>query len=146
MLSKNFSLAEFTRSQTAARHGIRNDLPPALLPDAQWFATNVLEKIRELVGRPVTITSGYRCPELNAKIGGSKASYHMRGWAADIVVDGVSPYTLATAIEESDIKFDKLILEFGDWVHIQGRPPQRNEVLTASYVDGKTRYMNGVVS
>lgn len=138
---------EFTRSQTAERHGIDNSFPSVLMPDGQWFAKNVLEKVRELVNNsPVIITSGYRCAELNRKIGGAVTSYHMRGCAADIVVDGVSPYTLTLAISESDIPFDKVILEFGRWTHIQCRPPARGDVLTASHIDGKTRYINGVVS
>ena len=75
MLSKHFSTAEFTRSQTAARHGIDNSLPDNLLNDAIWFAETILEPIRELVGKAVNITSGYRCEELNRKIKGPGISY-----------------------------------------------------------------------
>lgn len=145
MLSEHFSIEEFTRSQTAARHGIDNDLPPTLLDDAIWFAETILEPIRELVDNAVNLTSGYRCDELNRWIGGSEGSYHIKARAGDMVVARLKPFALATRIAESVISFDKLILEFGKWVHVQGRREgPRGIILTADRVDGKTRYRTGI--
>lgn len=146
MLTLNFSLAEFTRSQTATRQEIDNSLPETLLMDAVWFAETILEAIRELVGVPVRISSGYRCPELNQRIGGSGKSYHMKAMASDILVDRLSPLELAQEIRDSDLSFDKLILEYNAWVHIQGRrEDSRGKILTAYRVDGKTKYRRGIV-
>jgi len=141
VLSEHFPIEEFTRSQTAARHGIDNTLPPYLFDDATWFCETILEPIRELVGKAVNVTSGYRCNELNRKIKGSEKSYHVRARASDIVVAGVMPFGLATRIAEADIPFDKV----GEWVHVQGRRDgPRGIILTADRVDGKTRYRTGV--
>ena len=77
-LSKNFTLAEFTDSDTAMRRGIDNTLPADLLPIART-TTAMLERIRTALGdKPIIITSGYRCPELNAAIGSARSSDHVK--------------------------------------------------------------------
>lgn len=138
MLSQNFSLAELTRSQTAARHGIDNTpQSPTIIANLTRVCERILEPVRAYYGVPFSPSSGYRCMELNRAIGGSPTSQHMEGEAADFEVPGVSNFDLATWISES-LSFDQLILEFyrrGDpdsgWVHcsITGNA-NRGQILT----------------
>lgn len=134
-LTPHFDLAEFTVSQEAVRRGIANTVTPPIVEELRKTA-GLLEEVRALLGRPVLVTSGYRCAELNAAIGGSTSSAHMWGGAADIIVPGFgSPLevarTLAAYAESLD--FDQLIYEFAAWTHI-GRAPAgqrpRRQVLT----------------
>lgn len=131
-LSPHFSLEEMTVSETAARRGISNT-PPAAIVQTLRKTCALLEQIRRLVSRPVVVTSGYRSPAVNTAVGGAANSAHVYGRAADIHVPGLSIRELAEAICKSSIPFDKLILEFGAWVHIQipadGKPARR-EVYT----------------
>ncbi|MFM1755006.1 MAG: hypothetical protein RLZZ236_1945 [Bacteroidota bacterium] len=90
-LTTNFNLKEFTRNG--------NELPLELLPNMREVAKN-LEVLREYLGKPININSGYRNPAYNAKIGGAKNSFHMKGMAADIHVKGLTPLQIHTAIEE----------------------------------------------
>ncbi|MDP1873804.1 D-Ala-D-Ala carboxypeptidase family metallohydrolase, partial [Phenylobacterium sp.] len=91
-----------------------------------------LEKVRSLLGdRPITVTSAYRNPAVNAAVGGVKTSDHAQGHAADIVVGTLSPYETAKRIRDSGIKFDQLILETSRGVvHISFAPRMRRQVLT----------------
>ncbi len=143
-LSKHFSLKEFTRSQTAARFGIRNEPTPEAIMRMMALCENILEPLREEVGRPVIITSGYRSPELNQRIGGSNWSQHMRGEAADIVIPGFSPLAVCKLIVELDLPFDQLIHEFGEWAHVSYSSRKRGETLTASFSETGVRYTKGL--
>ncbi|GGI16470.1 D-Ala-D-Ala carboxypeptidase family metallohydrolase [Oxalicibacterium faecigallinarum] len=119
-LSKHFTLAELTISQEAARRGIDNTPSPTALANLKRVAA-VLEEVRALFGMPIVVSSGYRSPELNAAIGGSRTSAHVLGLAADINCPGITPTVLARKIRDSRIIFDQLILEYpdrGGWVHI----------------------------
>lgn len=133
-LTRNFSLSEFTFSETAERLGI----PVVIEPDSPEFlavqrlALLVLQPVRDYFG-PVVITSGYRPEALNIAIGGSPNSQHMKGEAADFVVPGYTPLEVCTWIRDADLPFDQLIHEFGRWVHVSiavDREP-RGECLTA---------------
>lgn len=146
-ITENFTLEELVASQFATRFGIDNT------PNEHAFRNIVklaksMQDIRDLINAPLIITSGYRCPELNERIGGSKTSAHMKGFAADIRSHSFgTPYQLADAIINSPIQFDQLILEFDSWVHFglnQGK--WRNQVLTAMKVEGETVYHTGLVS
>jgi len=147
-ISKNFSLSEFTYSQTAARAG-----HPLVPPDKAreyliQLVRTTLQPIRDLLGCPMMITSGYRDDWLNHKIGGSATSQHMKGQAADFVVVGMTPFEVCTMIEASDIRYDQLISEFGRWTHISNVPGPaiRQVALTAKSSDGTTVYYNGIVA
>src|SRR4029077_19829076 len=86
-LSEHFTLAELTYSDTANAQGIDNTPSTAIVDQLSDLCECTLEGIRDLLGRrPVTITSGYRCPELNAAVGGVSDSAHLYGCAADLVV------------------------------------------------------------
>jgi zinc D-Ala-D-Ala carboxypeptidase len=129
MLSPHFSLAEFTYSETAARQGIPNQPDAAAMENLKRTAS-VMEQVRTLCGSlPVTITSGYRSPQLNAAIGGSSTSAHMVGLGADFIVPGYgTPLEVCKAIEPyvSSIGIDQLIWEYGDWTHLglSSNPPR----------------------
>ena len=144
-LSIHFTLEEFTLSQTAIRKGIKNDPPPDVVENLRRLA-RVMENVRTLLGSPVLISSGYRSPELNEAVGGSKKSAHCRGLAADFTCPGYgSPRDVALAIVRSELIYDQVILEFGKWVHLGlSLEAPRAEALTASLLDGVTTYTRNI--
>ena len=150
-LSKNFSLKELTRSQTAIRHGIINLPNQEQLVCLTALTTAILQPIREVHGR-VDINSGLRVLELNRKIGSGDTSQHVLGQAADLECPSIDNLQLAQWIEQN-LKFDQLILEFYEqgeptsgWIHVSynNQGENRGRVLTASRVDGKTQYTEGI--
>lgn len=142
-LSEHFTLDELVASQTAARRGIDNR-PSAQVTANLTRLAGTLERVRALVGKPLTISSGYRCPELNKWIGGAASSAHVLGLAADINCAGLSPKALALLIRESDIEYDQLIYE-GTWVHLGlSAAPARRQVLTAHFDGGRATYTQGI--
>lgn len=151
-LSKNFTLAEFTKSQTAERKGIDNTPNEEHLENAKELFENVVQKVRDNFG-PTVLNSGYRGPELNKAVGGSATSQHCHGQAADIEVPGVANADLAEWIKEN-CDFDQLILEFytigvpdSGWVHVSYKSDgsNRKSILTAMRENGKTVYKQGLV-
>lgn len=142
-MSEHFTIAELTFSQTATRRGINNTPSEAITANLRRLC-DTLEQVRALVEKPLMISSGYRSPALNMAVGGARDSAHVKGLAADINCPGLSPKALAVLIRESGIEFDQLIYE-GTWVHIglaEGAP--RNEVLTASFSNGRASYIRGI--
>lgn len=148
-LSPHFTLEELTRSQMAARAG--EDLshpPPEVLANLTALCLEVLEPVRELLGVPMYISSGWRPRWLNIAIGGAAASAHMDGDAADCEFQGLSPAEAATRIAASSLNFDKCILEFNRWVHLARAPapaPQLRQVLTGYSRGGRTYYATGII-
>lgn len=129
-LTAHFSLDELTVSETAARKGIDNT-PSQEVVDNLQFLCSTLEEIRDLLGVPILITSGYRSPKLNAAIGGAKNSQHVEGLAADFIAPSYgSPWIVAKAIATSGIRFDQCIYEMGRWVHISVSETPRCQVLS----------------
>lgn len=142
-MSAHFTIAELTFSQTATRRGIDQTPSEAVSTNLRRLM-DTLEQVRALVGKPLTISSGYRSPALNMAVGGAKDSAHVLGLAADINVAGLSPKALATLIRGSGIAFDQLIYE-GTWVHLGlAAGPLRNEVLTAKFSNGRATYTRGL--
>ena len=146
-LSRHFTLEELIVSQAASRRGIDNTPAPQVVRNLRRLAT-LLEQVRKLLGgAPILVSSGYRCPELNAAVGGSKASAHMAGLAADFTAPGYgSVYQVARKIAASDLRYDQLIHEYGAWIHIglapgRGKPRRQN----LSIFKG-TGYLKGIVS
>lgn len=147
MLSKHFSIQEFTVSEIAARNGICNFIPQGLYPVAQYTAQK-LDTIRDMLGTPVVVTSGYRCPQLNDLIGGEINSQHVKCEAADIIAPKFgSPLALAQFLERrvGILGIDQLILEFDRWVHVSFVPSPRKQALTARMENGKKKYVSGIV-
>jgi len=144
-LSKNFSLDEFLVSQTAARHNI--DMTPSqqVIDNLTLLCTTVLQPLRDEVAKTIFVSSGFRPPELNTKIGGSKKSAHRYGGASDIVVAGITPFEVAIKVLEMKLPVDQCIHEFGKWVHLGIALELRDEYLTAyKNKAGKTQYVVGI--
>lgn len=147
-LSQHFTLAELTGSDYAVRHGIDNVPDGAILDNLSTLAQG-LERVRALLVAPMFISSGYRCPELNAALKGARRSAHLRGLAADFVAPGFgSPLAICRRLEAEAayLNFDQLIQE-GRWVHIafpEISESPRLEVLTAHFGPGGTTYTKGL--
>ena len=138
-LSENFTLEELTFSQTAVRHNINNNPSSSVKNNLRTLAAN-LEKIRTLLGHPLRISSGFRCMELNRKIGGSVNSAHMDGLAADFTCANFGkPIDIVKALFKSGIKVDQVIEE-GTWTHVSFDPKMRQQFLTATFINGKPSY------
>lgn len=128
-LSPHFTLAELTASQTAARKGLNNTPPPDVLENLKRTALG-LEGVRMLLGAPITISSGYRSPEVNRAVGGAKSSQHLTGQAVDFICPGFgSPSHIVRAIVKSGMKFDQVIQEFDSWVHLSFSDKPRGQAL-----------------
>ncbi len=117
-LSKYFSFRELTFSKIAEDHGIDNAPTPDILEKLKYTASQ-LDKVRELLGKPVNISSGYRCLQVNRRLGSKDTSQHLKGEAVDFKCELFgNPKQVFDAIKKSNIQFDQLILEFNSWVHI----------------------------
>lgn len=113
----NFSINELCYSDTAKKYGIKNIPSISECDNLLNLIFYVLQPLRDKLGKPVIINSGYRCKALNYKVGGVANSQHLTGQAADIRVNGCTPSRLIDFIKTSDIEYDQLINE-GSWVHI----------------------------
>ena len=145
VLSKNFSLNEFTKSVSAIRNGIDNSPSSEHIRNIQLLVKYVLQPLREALGSPIRITSGYRSEALNKAIKGSKKSQHCKGQAADLQfkVDGVmSNKMIWDKIIELDLPFDQMINEFDySWIHISYNEEYNRKAMLEAYKEsGKTKY------
>ena len=146
-LTANFSLLELTKSQTAERKGIDNTTSPEHQENLKLLCESVLQPVRDHFGKVVTISSGYRSPELCTAIGSKITSQHAKGQAADFEIFGVSNKALADYID-SELHYDQLILEYWNesdpnsgWVHCSfSEGNNRKQYLRAYKEDGKTKY------
>jgi len=141
-LTPNFSLEQLIYSETAERERIDNT-PAAEIVDNLRRLAHGLEQVRMLTGHPLEISSAYRCPELNARIGGAVASQHTQGQAADFTCAAFGPpLEIIKAIRDSGIDFDQCILEYASWVHISFSTAPRGRVLTI--YDSEDGYLDGL--
>jgi len=147
-LSNNFSLNEMTKSQTATRKGISNNPSEDHMDNLKELCINVLQRVRDHFGKVVSVSSGYRSPELCEAIGSSKTSQHAKGQAADFEIHGISNAELVKWISENCI-WDQMILEFwkgpdepnSGWVHCSYKKEgNRKQLLRAYKEDGRTKY------
>ena len=147
LLTPHFSLAELIRSQTAIRRNIDNTPDKTVTDNLQDLCEKVLEPIRDHFKQPVIVTSGYRSPALNKRIGGSGTSQHCFGMAADFTVANVSNWDVCQYALKN-LNYDQLIFEYGEagWIHISYREgDNRNMELSAKKVSGKTKYLTGLI-
>ena len=152
-LSPNFSLAEMIKSDTALRLDMENEPDDDHIDNLTALCENVLQKVRDHYGKGVKVNSGFRHPDVNAKVGGSKTSDHCKGMAADIEIPGVANADLAEWIVEN-CEFRQVILEFytpgipdSGWVHVSYNPDDnKKQVLTAMKENGKTVYKPGLIA
>ena len=135
-LSQNFSLRELTKSQTAERKGISNEPSEEHIENLKLLCTHVLQKVRDQFGI-VSISSGYRSPELCEALGSKSTSQHARGQAADFECYGVDNNELFNWVIDN-VEFDQAILEFYDgspesgWLHVSyNEDNNRGETLRA---------------
>ena len=150
-LSANFTLKELTKSDTATRLGIDNTPNDEALENLKLLCEKVLQPVRDHFGKSVTVNSGYRSPESNAAVGGSKTSDHCKGQACDLEIDGIPNPELAQWIMDN-LDYTQLILEFytqgqpnSGWVHVSYDPDNlKKQELTAVKVAGKTQYLQGL--
>ena len=130
---KWFALKEFVKSNTAARLGIDNNPSEDVKKNIELLVEKILDPLREKFGKPIIVTSGYRCKELNKAVGGAAKSQHMSGEAADIrtVEDSKSANKeLFNLIIELGLPFDQLINEHDyDWVHVSYGKRNRRMIL-----------------
>lgn len=142
-LTENISLKELTDSDVAKEFGILNMPGVVELQNLTALAKNVLQPIRNHFGKPVIISSGFRCFLLNnhPRVKGSNDSQHMKGEAADFTVKGVPLKDVFLFISQN-LKYDQLIYEFRKWIHCSYRTNKnRNEKLIATKIGGKTVYL-----
>lgn len=136
-LTPHFTLAELTRSSVAQARGLSNEPPPELLPRLILTA-EMLERIRATLGTPVSVTSGYRSPQVNIAVGGATSSDHTQGHAADIVAPAFgTPYEVARTLAPlvSTLGIGQIILEGikgKRWVHVSTHTPEKavNRIIT----------------
>jgi len=152
-LTKNFTLAEMTKSETALRFNMGNNPGDTELENLKILCEKVLQPVRDHYGKGVKVNSGFRHPLVNAKVGGSPRSDHCKGMAADIEIPGVANADLAEWIRDN-LNYTQLILEFytpgipdSGWVHVSyNQYDLKKQVLTAMSKEGKTQYVDGLVA
>lgn len=142
MITRNFDFAEFEQSGTARRHGIKNTIPEQYRANIVALVTEVLQPVRDKLGFPITVTSGYRCPELNAVVNGVARSQHIVGQAADLQCFEGGKFSVArtralfAALAEMDV--DQLLYERSGksvWVHVSFVSAERNRhIIRDNYV------------
>ena len=133
MLTKNFSLEEMYRSETARRCGIDNKpQTEEVVENLRALCLEVLQPLRDHLGKPVVVSSGYRCKDLNRNVGGVENSQHLKGEAADIKVRDREELidVMRYIMDETD--FDQLIREKSgstEWVHVSHKRNGNNRRL-----------------
>jgi len=158
-LSKNFTLKELLKSNTADRLSIKEQYKPneEVVSNLKALCENILQPIRDSLKKPLRVTSGYRCNELNKVISGSSRSQHVKGEAVDIELwvngvekNGVLLDEILSLYFRHKLMFDQLIIEYPDkndvpkWVHISyNAKHNRGEILIAKKnINNKTYYIN----
>lgn len=125
----NFTMSELLHSDEANRHGI-NNIPndKVILDNMLTLITECLQPLREYIGKPMLISSGYRCKTLNdlPTIRGAKTSHHLTGCAVDFTVRGLTIKQIVQKVKESGIDYCQVINEHNLWCHI-------------SYIKGQNR-------
>lgn len=143
---KYFTIAELTKSATAQRRGIKNTPSKEVTNSLTALIEKILDPLREAYGKPIIVDSGYRCPQLNAAVGGAASSQHVKGEAADIRTLTDTPAEnrkLFDLIIKLKLPFDQLINEHGfNWVHVSFGPRHRRQILKAIKKNGKTCYVS----
>ena len=155
-ISKNFTLAELTASNTSKRLGISNMPDKEGIHKLRLLATELLQPIRDCLSAPLRISSGYRSESLNAAIGGSNKSQHTKCEAVDLQFvkrGSMDNMRIFNAIIRLGLEFDQCILEFGgatassdsdnpDWIHISWKVTENRKQILVAYKDenNKTKY------
>lgn len=144
---KYFTIEELTYSQTAVKKGIRNETTPEVEQNLIALVCVVLDPAREKWGKPIHVSSGYRCPELNKAVGGVPTSQHLKGEAADITAGSRRENAeLGRLIVKSGC-FDQVIFEQSnrectecDWIHVSWKRVGTNRRNVLRLVNGSKKY------
>jgi hypothetical protein len=152
-LTENFTLSEMVKSETALRQNLDNTPGDTEVANLKLLAEKVLQPIRDHYKKGIKVNSGFRHPNVNAAVGGSRTSDHCKGQAADIEIPSVANADLAKWIKDN-LKFTQLILEFytpgvpdSGWVHVSYDPGNlKCQVMTAYKKNGKTVYEPGIIA
>lgn len=127
-LSKNFTYREFEKSETAERLEIDNTIKhDSVRNNIKELVYHILQPLREKVNKPIVITSGYRCPELNKAVGGVSTSQHVNGQAVDFIVIGMNVVDVAKTIIEMELPYDQLGI-YNNFLHVSVSPRQRHQI------------------
>lgn len=154
MLTNNFSLHEMIKSETAIRRDMDNTPhSDEVVQNLTTLCEQVLQPLRDVYGVGIKVNSGYRSPDVNAAVGGSRTSDHCKGQAADIEIPGVANADLAQYIADN-FDYTQLILEFytqgipdSGWVHVSYDSNNlKKQVMTAVKQNGRTVYLSGIVA
>ena len=133
------------KSDRATKAGIVNEPSIQEVKNLTALIEKVLDPLREAYGRPIIVTSGYRCEKLNKLVGGSASSQHKKGEAADIRSVQDTPEEnkkLFDLIVKLGLPFDQLINEYNyDWVHVSFGARHRRQKLKAVKKNGRTTYI-----
>jgi len=151
-ITNNFTYKEMVFSETAIRHGLDNTPNEEQIANYRALCSEVMEKVRSIYGKPVTVTSGFRSQAVNKKIKSKPTSAHTRGEAIDFFIHGVClGHIMNEVISREDIHYDQIILEFNEWIHISHvrnginrRQALRTQVVSTPSVKGsksKTIYV-----
>ena len=128
---KYFTIKELCESSTAKEHKINNSPNSMIKRHLTLLVQFILDPLREKYGKPIIISSGYRCEELNKLLNGSKTSQHKKGLAADITTGSVSENKkLFDLIIKLNLPFDQLIDEKNyQWIHVSYSSKPRKQIL-----------------
>lgn len=139
-----FWLSEFLHSDYAIRHGIDNTPPDDVLANIRNLLGPGMGRVRDLLGCPIFISSGYRCTDLNKAIGGAANSQHVQGLAADFTCPAFgTPLAVCHRLVQLGVNFDQLLME-GTWTHVSFTANPRREVMTAHFAGGRVTYTQGL--
>lgn len=146
---KYFTINELTKSTTATRLGINNAPTQSITRNLEALVNYVLDPLRKAWGKPIRVTSGYRCAALNKAIGGASGSQHMKGQAADITSlsdDWNENKQLLKLLLSMDLPYDQVICEYPDaqgrpnWIHvsynINGNRKKKTTCVGGKYING----------
>ena len=114
----NFKISELIHSEIAERCKISNMPDIKSLDNILNLIVYCLQPIRDIIAKPMIISSGYRSKALNKKVGGSVNSQHLSGQAVDFTVKNMKPDEIINIIKKNNIEFDQLINEYDRWVHV----------------------------
>ena len=142
-LTRNFTYEELCNSNVAERMGINNsprtkEEEKRVIENLKALCMEVLQPLRDFLGKPVVISSGYRCPELNKAVGGVRNSQHMKGEAADIHVENTEHLLKIMHFIMDETDFDQVIWERNragtQWVHVSYKREgvNRHQVVSSS--------------
>ena len=126
-------MKELAKSSTADKLGIDNTPTSEATVALSNLVTHVLDPLREMYGKAITVNSGYRCPKLNAAVGGAKNSQHMKGEAADITAGNKTENKKLFELIRDNLPFDQLLNESDySWVHVSyvSKSKNRKQILS----------------